>query len=584
MNHKRMKGNDAFKSKDYKSALALYLDSLKDVLRLKKMTEWYAREIKMAMMTAQNEIQYNNDGVAGSDIDSRKKMAIPIVLRLKICSAFIAFLKNEHFLVLLNISTVYYRQYDIHSAMAHAQMACNIREDDLSCSKMALYLLRNGDMSFKYYYEKIKDITPFLELKNAVDGMIDSNIVKYCKNVWGDEVNDICYGNETLRTYLVDLADDDTCNLKPKTTGKCGVFGDKSMEGVGEAKESGSTDGEEVQSRASTKNGCGEEENTNLEKENCARNAQDDAQVNSADAQGCSTRLNGISGGLFEKPFSCKTLDVKFVFKVLLDGIRLYKNVFNVYKINVKGKYYVFGDTHGNLRSTYEAIRRITHNFSASFEDHLIFNGDFVDRGKCGLELVVFFILLKLSYPRNVHMNRGNHEFAVTNRQFDLYDQITRRYPFHGTFVYEAINVFFQALPLCTIANDSVFIVHGGLPADRFTIQDVYKLNRFVTKVSNGLLAGLMWSDPVEITGHEPSRRGIGVHYGQDVTERFLGENNLKLVVRSHEYFEECYRTNHGGKTVTVFSSSNYVESGNFAVYLVFNGDNYENYEVVRFC
>lgn len=35
--------------------------------------------------------------------------------------------------------------------------------------------------------------------------------------------------------------------------------------------------------------------------------------------------------------------------------------------------------------------------------------------------------------------------------------------------------------------------------------------------------------------GRRPNPRGEGVHFGPDVTEDFLRENNLNMVVRSHE-------------------------------------------------
>ena len=33
----------------------------------------------------------------------------------------------------------------------------------------------------------------------------------------------------------------------------------------------------------------------------------------------------------------------------------------------------------------------------------------------------------------------------------------------------------------------------------------------------------------------QPSKRGVGLSFGPDVTEKFLALNNLKMVVRSHE-------------------------------------------------
>ena len=45
----------------------------------------------------------------------------------------------------------------------------------------------------------------------------------------------------------------------------------------------------------------------------------------------------------------------------------------------------------------------------------------------------------------------------------------------------------------------------------------------------------LLWSDPQEDKGRAPSKRGVGVSFGPDVTKSFLKANKLELLVRSHE-------------------------------------------------
>ena len=45
----------------------------------------------------------------------------------------------------------------------------------------------------------------------------------------------------------------------------------------------------------------------------------------------------------------------------------------------------------------------------------------------------------------------------------------------------------------------------------------------------------LLWSDPGPGNGRTPSKRGVGVAFGADVTQRFLKDNGLDLLVRSHE-------------------------------------------------
>lgn len=97
----------------------------------------------------------------------------------------------------------------------------------------------------------------------------------------------------------------------------------------------------------------------------------------------------------------------------------------------------------------------------------------------------------------------------------------------------------------------------------------------------------ILWSDPQPQPGRGPSKRGVGLAFGEDVTKRFLQENNLgknffiqingywhcdskfysylrsillDILVRSHEVKDEGYEIEHDGKLITVFSAPNYCD------------------------
>ena len=53
-----------------------------------------------------------------------------------------------------------------------------------------------------------------------------------------------------------------------------------------------------------------------------------------------------------------------------------------------------------------------------------IFNGDFVDRGAYGVEVLTLLMALKLVYPEFVHLNRGNHEDIDINRAYGFLDEV----------------------------------------------------------------------------------------------------------------------------------------------------------------
>ena len=48
-------------------------------------------------------------------------------------------------------------------------------------------------------------------------------------------------------------------------------------------------------------------------------------------------------------------------------------------------------------------------------------------------------------------------------------------------------------------------------------------------------MCDLLWCDPQNEPGRSPSKRGVGMQFGPDITKKFLAENGLELLIRSHE-------------------------------------------------
>eukprot|EP00754_Rhynchopus_humris_P041633 Rhum_TRINITY_DN25185_c0_g1::Rhum_TRINITY_DN25185_c0_g1_i1::g.181457::m.181457 len=240
----------------------------------------------------------------------------------------------------------------------------------------------------------------------------------------------------------------------------------------------------------------------------------------------------------------------------------------------------VCGDIHGSLHDLLHVLD--TYGMPGSGLKY-VFNGDLVDRGDNSCEVLLIVLALKLCAPDAVFVNRGNHEDTEVNVFYGFVDECREKYDFS---FYQLCAGLFDYLPLVTILNKSVCVLHGGLSSvDNFLLSEVASFNRgpdYCTRRSERqetIIGDILWSDPKKSdtsTGISPSPRGRGQLFGRDVTERFLRENDLKLLVRSHEEQQTGYRVQHKGMLVTVFSVSNYAGHGNGAALLVFDAGSHK--------
>ena len=136
---------------------------------------------------------------------------------------------------------------------------------------------------------------------------------------------------------------------------------------------------------------------------------------------------------------------------------------------------------------------------------------------------------------------------------------------------------------MCYCLGKKIIVLHGGLfSRDDVTLDQLRKIDRFREPPDEGLMSECMWSDPQPTPGRMPSKRGVGLSFGPDVTANFLRMNNLKMVVRSHEVKDEGYEVEANGQLVTVFSAPNYCDQmGNKGAVLSFDTEG--EYTVTQF-
>jgi serine/threonine-protein phosphatase 5 len=271
-----------------------------------------------------------------------------------------------------------------------------------------------------------------------------------------------------------------------------------------------------------------------------------------------------------------KKLHKKYVIQLLLEVKRIFLETKNLVDITVPegAQFTVCGDVHGQY---YDLLNIWELNGHPSEENPYLFNGDFVDRGSFSLEVIVALFSYKVLYPNHFHLSRGNHESKNMNLMYGFEGEVKAKY---NETVYALFQEIFCYVPLGAVLNKKVFVVHGGLfSRDDVTLDEINKLDRFREPPEDGLMSEMLWSDPQPFPGRMPSKRGVGLSFGPDVTKRFLENNNLELLVRSHEVKDDGYHVEHDGKCITIFSAPNYCDQmGNKGAFIKFKADMKPNF------
>ncbi|MBA0702358.1 hypothetical protein Goari_021931, partial [Gossypium aridum] len=134
--------------------------------------------------------------------------------------------------------------------------------------------------------------------------------------------------------------------------------------------------------------------------------------------------------------------------------------------LQLKAPIKIFGDLHGQFGD----LMRLFDEYGApstagdiAYIDYL-FLGDYVDRGQHSLETITLLLALKVEYPNNVHLIRGNHEAADINALFGFrIECIERMGERDGIWVWHRINRLFNWLPLAALIEKKIICMHGGI-------------------------------------------------------------------------------------------------------------------------
>ncbi|KAG0587730.1 hypothetical protein KC19_2G187400 [Ceratodon purpureus] len=250
---------------------------------------------------------------------------------------------------------------------------------------------------------------------------------------------------------------------------------------------------------------------------------------------------------------------------------RLFSQESSVLQIRAPVK--IFGDLHGqfgDLMRLFDEYGSPSTAGDITYIDYL-FLGDYVDRGQHSLETITLLLALKIEYPNNVHLIRGNHEAADINALFGFrIECIERMGERDGIWAWQRINQLFNWLPLAALIEKKIICMHGGIGRSINHVHQIESLQRPITmEAGSVVLMDLLWSDPTEndsVEGLRPNARGPGlVTFGPDRVMEFCKNNDLQLIVRAHECVMDGFERFAQGHLITLFSATNYCGTANNA-------------------
>jgi hypothetical protein len=195
-----------------------------------------------------------------------------------------------------------------------------------------------------------------------------------------------------------------------------------------------------------------------------------------------------------------------------------------------KGSAFVFGDTHGDWRSTVEVVRAFEAAGPASV---LVGLGDYVDRSPtdlpCGsVANALYLLALEARLPDRVFLLQGNHETmrSIGARPHTLPEEVARLWG-PGLDRYARLMGLFERGPLAATAPCGAYLAHAGFPRGELPP----RWEDALARPDEERLLELVWGEPDAST----VRRGAIAPWTERDLDGFLDATGLLTIWRGHD-------------------------------------------------
>ena len=262
-----------------------------------------------------------------------------------------------------------------------------------------------------------------------------------------------------------------------------------------------------------------------------------------------------------------------------------------------KSQTYIFiGDVHSDPDCLYKILAHtdFVSKYNTKEALHLVFTGDYVDRGKNHLETMSIILLLKYLFSNQVTLLQGNHDGGVRGADkkivlpyrlieednpmdyFPLFcDALAKENESFSNTLTDLYLEWFSKLPvLATVYQKKkcYLAVHGGLPRPTLTLglegeeakpEDWFSHIKSLSQFTDGLLKdylgvsiifNMLWSDP-DCDGQDLKLDKKRFRFTESHFNAFVDAFEVDYLIRGHEAHEEGVVSYFDDRVFTNFAS-----------------------------
>jgi serine/threonine-protein phosphatase PP1 catalytic subunit len=213
-----------------------------------------------------------------------------------------------------------------------------------------------------------------------------------------------------------------------------------------------------------------------------------------------------------------------------------------------QGKVVFVGDTHGDL----EASQQVVHRYLKK-PYHIVFLGDYVDRGDSSEENIQYLLGLKLKHPEEVFLLAGNHEGFMVKEFYPV--------SFWTSISFEEreeYGLLFSRFPFAAVTQNGILALHGALP-DLKSLEDMNRI-----ELGDENWDRIVWGDFVENESDCLGDLWGRPQFGRPYFNRLMQRYQKQVLVRSHQPSAPLMMFNKS--CMTIFTSHAYLPIRTIAI------------------